>query len=115
MFLVMASPVFAIDNPFREEIVSEVPPTLPAVEVQKPSFTDKVKSLFTRDTKIEKAKDVKAVEPDKETAAKIKAIEKEQAAKAKAAEKEIEAARKAAETWIWFFSYWSLRSFLVIP
>ena len=97
MFLVMASPVFAIDNPFREEIVSEVPPTLPAVEVQKPSFTDKVKSLFTRDTKIEKAKDVKAVEPDKETAAKIKAIEKEQAAKAKAAEKEIEAARKAAE------------------
>ena len=97
MFLVMASPVFAIDNPFREEVVSEVPPTLPAVEVQKTSFTDKLKSLFTRDTKIEKAKDVKAVEPDKETAAKIKAIEKEQAAKAKAAEKEIEAARKAAE------------------
>ena len=97
MFLVMASPVFAIDNPFREEIVSEVPPTLPAVEAQKPSFTDKVKSLFTRDAKIEKAKDVKAVEPDKETAAKIKAIEKEQQEKAKAAEKEIEAARKAAE------------------
>ena len=97
MFLVMASPVFAIDNPFREEVVSEVPPTLPAVEVQKTSFTDKVKSLFTRDAKIEKAKEVKAVEPDKETAAKIKAIEKEQAAKVKAAEKEIEAERKAAE------------------
>ena len=97
MFLVMASPAFAIDNPFREEVVSEVPPTLPAVEVQKPSFTDKVKSLFTRDAKIEKAKEVKAVEPDKETAAKIKAIEKEQAAKVKAAEKEIEAERKAAE------------------
>lgn len=97
MFLVMASPVFAIDNPFREEVINEVPPTLPQVEVQKPSFTEKVKSLFTRDEKIEKAKDVKVVEPDKETAAKIKAIEKEQKAKAKAAEKEIEDARKAAE------------------
>lgn len=97
MFLVMASPVFAIDNPFREEVINELPPTLPQVEAQKPSFTDKVKSLFTRDEKIEKAKDVKAVEPDKETAAKIKAIEKEQKAKAKAAEKEVEAARKAAE------------------
>ena len=97
MFLVMASPVFAIDNPFREEVINELPPTLPPVEAQKPSFTDKVKSLFTRDEKIEKAKDVKAVEPDKETAAKIKAIEKEQKAKAKAAEKEVEAARKAAE------------------
>ena len=97
MFLVMASPAFAIDNPFREEVINELPPTLPKVEAQKPSFTDRVKTLFARDTKIEKAKDVKAVEPDKETAAKIKAIEKEQAAKAKAAEKEIEAARKAAE------------------
>ena len=97
MFLVMASPAFAIDNPFREEVINELPPTLPVVEAQKPSFTERVKSLFTRDEKIEKAKDVKVVEPDKETAAKIKAIEKEQAAKAKAAEKEIEEARKAAE------------------
>ena len=97
MFLVMASPVFAIENPFREEVINELPPTLPQVEAQKPSFTEKVKSLFARDTKIEKAKEVKAVEPDKETVAKIKAIEKEQAAKAKAAEKEIAAARKAAE------------------
>ncbi len=97
MFLAIASPVFAIDNALKEEIVDELPPTLPAVEVQKPSFTDRVKSIFARDEKIEKAKETEAVEPDKETAKKIKAIEKEQKEKAKAAEKEIEDARKAAE------------------
>ena len=61
MFLVLASQVFAVDNPYEVEVINEAAPTLPVVEVQKTSFTDKVKSLFTRDEKIEKAKDVKAV------------------------------------------------------
>lgn len=102
-FLLLASPVFANDNPFRDEIINEVPPTLPNVEAQKPTFAQKVKSIFTRDTKSEveqKAKDIPVVEPDKETIKTIEAVEKEQKAKLKAekkAEKEAEKLTKETE------------------
>ena len=101
-FLLIASPVFAADNPFRDEVINELPPSLTGVEASKPaktSFTEKIKGLFNRVEKqdIESAKEVAIAEPDKEAAKAMKAIEKEQKAKAKAAEKEIENARKSAE------------------
>lgn len=102
MFLLLASPVFANDNPFREEIINELPPVLPSVEVQKPTFSQRVKSIFTREKKVEevkqpKAKDVPVVEPDKETIKTIEAVEKEQRAKAKAEKKAAKEAEKLAK------------------
>ena len=42
MFLIMASPVFAVDNPFRDEFIEEQPPTL--IEVK---TTETVKETKT--------------------------------------------------------------------
>ena len=91
-FLLIASPVFAADNPFRDEVINELPPSLTNVEANtttKTTFTDRIKGLFNKVEKqdIESAKEVTAVEPDKETAKKIKALEKEQKAQEKAAAK----------------------------
>ncbi|MBE7704638.1 MAG: hypothetical protein E7Z90_02350 [Cyanobacteria bacterium SIG29] len=97
MFLLLASPVFASDNPINEEIINEAEPSIENVEMPKQTFSQKVKALFTREKEEineNKAQDVPVVEPDAEQ---IKALEKEQKARVKAAEKEIDDARKAAE------------------
>lgn len=100
MFLLLASPVFASDNPINEEIINEVEPSIENVEMPKQTFSQKVKSFFTRENEEinkNKAQDVAVVEPDAKQAKSIKALEKEQKARVKAAEKEIDDARKAAE------------------
>ena len=47
MFLVMANPVFANDNPFRDEVINELPPTLTEVKTTeaKTPFVEKVKNI----------------------------------------------------------------------
>lgn len=100
MFLIMASPVFAVENPFRDEVINELPPTL---EVQQPKnktpFVQKVKKVFTREQKVEidKAKDVQVDEPDKELLGKIEAEKKALAKKEKQAQKELKKQKKLAE------------------
>ena len=100
MFLLMASPVFAQENPFRDEVINELPPTLNEVqEPVKTPFIQKVKNIFTvnRTPKADIAVEVEAVELDKEAIKTIEAVEKEQKAKAKAIEKEQKALEKAAK------------------
>ena len=101
-FLLIASPVFASENPFRDEVINELPPSLAGVEAsapQKTSFTDKIKGVFTRTEKqdIEAAKEITVAEPDKETAKVIKTLEQEKKAQEKEAAKIAADAKKAEQ------------------
>ncbi len=80
MFLIMASPVFADDSPFRDEVIYE---QLPPVEVsmtpvQKVSFVQKFKDKFHKTEKVKKQ------EPEKT----IKSVKKEQKKQAKLLKKQ---------------------------
>lgn len=92
MFLVMASPVFANDNPFRDEVINELPPALSEVKMTeaKTPFTQRVKNIFVRDNK-DTAKEIKAVEPKTEAIKTIDSVKKEQ----EKAEKELIKQQKA--------------------
>ena len=101
MFLVMASPVLANDNPFRDEVINELPPTLTEVKTTeaKTPFIQKVKDVFTRDNK-DLAKEVEVVEPTSEALKTIESVKKEQEREAKELkkqQKELEKAAKEAE------------------
>ena len=101
MFLVMASPVLANDNPFRDEVINELPPTLTEVKTTeaKTPFIQKVKDVFTRDNK-DLAKEVEVVEPTTEALKTIDSVKKEQEREAKELkkqQKELEKAAKEAE------------------
>ena len=101
MFLVMASPVLANDNPFRDEVINELPPTLTEVKTTeaKTPFIQKVKDVFTRDNK-DLAKEVEVVEPTGEALKTIESVKKEQEREAKELkkqQKELEKAAKEAE------------------
>ena len=101
MFLVMASPVLANDNPFRDEVINELPPTLTEVKTTeaKTPFIQKVKDMFTRDDK-DLAKEVEVVEPTGEALKTIDSVKKEQEREAKELkkqQKELEKAAKEAE------------------
>ena len=80
MFLIMASPVFADESPFRDDVVNE---QLPPVEVsmtpvQKVSFVQKFKDKFHKTEKVKKQ------EPEKT----IKSVKKEQKKQAKLLKKQ---------------------------
>lgn len=95
MFLIMASPVFANDSPFRDEVINELPPTLTEVQsanTDNISFSQRVKKIFTRENK-NLAKEVEAVEPIKT----IESVTKEQKEQEKALKKQQKEAEKAAE------------------
>lgn len=100
MFLIMASPVFAVENPFRDEVINELPPTL---EVQQPqdktSFVQKFKNVFTREQKveIESAKDVVVEEPNKELLKQVETEKKALAKQEKEAQKELKKQEKLAK------------------
>lgn len=95
MFLLVAGPAFAVDNPFRDEVINELPPTLTEVQsadTNKTTFSQRVKNIFTRDDK-DLAKEVDAVEPVKT----IEAVTKEQKQQEKALKKQQKEAEKAAQ------------------
>lgn len=100
-FLLIASPVFADENPFRNEVINGLPQntTVEATAPQKTSFTDRIKGLFSKTEKqnIEAAKEIAPVEPDKEVAKAKKAIEKDRKAQEKAAAKIASDAQKAEQ------------------
>ena len=102
MFLIMASPVFAEDNPFRDDVINELPPSLsdvkPAVET-KTTFSQKVKNLFSKsdNNKSGSAKEVNIVEPSEEYIKTIESVEKEQKKAAKELKKQQKKAEKAAK------------------
>lgn len=104
IFLIMASPVFAEDNPFRDEFVNELPPRLEDAAIPaddtKTTFTQKVKNVFSSTQKKEKlnkkldlAEDIEVIEPDKTAVKTIDSTAKEQ----KKAEKELKKQQKEAE------------------
>ena len=99
MFLIMASPVFADDNPFRDDVINELPPSLsdvkPAVET-KTTFSQKVKNFFSKsdNNKSGSAKEVNIIEPSEEYIKTIESVEKEQ----KKAAKELKKQQKKEET-----------------
>jgi outer membrane protein TolC len=90
VFLLMASPVFAEDNPFRDEVISPVVNVQTTQTAEKTTFMQKVKSSFTRSDKkgIEHAKELEAINPKT-----IDSVQKEQ----KKAEKELKKQEKAAK------------------
>lgn len=98
MFLVMASPVFADDNPFRDEVINELPPTLSAVKTTdaKTPFTQRVKNIFVRENK-DVAKEVEAVEPKAEAIKTIDSVKKEQEKAEKELLKQQKVIQKAEE------------------
>ncbi len=113
MFLLLSAPAMAqeievSDQLMYEEIIQELPPRLPETTTQpqtvkvKTPFKQKVKNILNkckshRTPKIESAKDVKAVEPEKEEIKTIKSVEKEQKKKAKELKKEQKKAEKEAK------------------
>ncbi len=112
LFLLIASPAFADDTPHNDVYVEEAVPTLEQVQtpaVEKVSFKDKVKSVFTKSEKqnLDSAKDIDVIEPEisvnKEQKLAEKQLKKQQKAEEKAekkAKKELEktlAAQKAAK------------------
>jgi len=72
LFILIAFPAFADDNPFRDEVINELPPELPSVQASadtnKTSFSQKVKGVFSHSEKTpnkQKAKEIKAAKPEK--------------------------------------------------
>lgn len=81
LFLLIALPVFADDNPFRDEVINELPPELPSVQTtadtNKTTFTQKVKGVFHKENKNlapQKAKEIEPAAPEKT----IESVKKEQ-------------------------------------
>ena len=81
LFLLIALPVFADDNPFRDDVINELPPELPAVQTtadtNKTTFTQKVKGVFHKENKNlapQKAKEIEPAAPEKT----IESVKKEQ-------------------------------------
>ncbi len=112
MFLLLSVPAMAqeaeVNVEMSEEYVQELAPVLPETTAQpqtvkvKTTFKQKVKNIFykrksPKTPKIESAKDVKAVEPEKEEIKTIKSVEKEQKKKAKELKKEQKKAEKEAK------------------
>ena len=99
MFLIMASPVFANDNPFRDEVINEQTPSLIGVETtttQKTSFVEKLKDIFTRDNK-DMAKEVDVVSPTKDELKTIDFVKEEQKQKEKEVKKQQKQVEKEAK------------------
>ena len=72
LFLLIALPVFADDNPFRDDVINELPPELPAVQTtadtNKTTFSHKVKGIFHKENKNlaqQKAKEIAPATPEK--------------------------------------------------
>ena len=81
LFLLIALPVFADDNPFRDDVINELPPELPAVQTtadtNKTTFSHKVKGVFHKENKNlapQKAKEIEPAAPEKT----IESVKKEQ-------------------------------------
>ena len=81
LFLLIALPVFADDNPFRDDVINELPPELPAVQTtadtNKTTFSHKVKGVFHKENKNlapQKAKEIEPAVPEKT----IESVKKEQ-------------------------------------
>lgn len=81
LFLLIALPVFADDNPFRDEVINELPPELPSVQTtadtNKTTFSQKVKGVFHKENKNlapQKAKEIEPAAPEKT----IETVKKEQ-------------------------------------
>lgn len=81
LFLLIALPVFADDNPFRDEVINELPPELPSVQTtadtNRTTFTQKVKGVFHKENKNlapQKAKEIEPAAPEKT----IETVKKEQ-------------------------------------
>ena len=81
LFLLIALPVFADDNPFRDEVINELPPELPSVQTtadtNRTTFTQKVKGVFHKENKNlapQKAKEIEPAAPEKT----IESVKKEQ-------------------------------------
>ena len=81
LFLLIALPVFADDNPFRDDVINELPPELPAVQTtadtNRTTFAQKVKGVFHKENKNlapQKAKEIEPAAPEKT----IESVKKEQ-------------------------------------
>lgn len=112
MFLLLSVPAMAqeadVSVEMSEEYVQELAPVLPETTAQtqtvkvKTPFKQKVKNILNKrkspkTPKIESAKDVNALEPEKEEIKTIKSVEKEQKKKAKELKKEPKKAEKEAK------------------
>ncbi len=100
MFLLIASPVFADDSPFRDEVIDELPPSLTEVQASKnnTSALNKLKKTFSKDKQkknLDLAKEVEVVEPDLEASSTIS--KKEWQKQQKALKKQKKEAEKAAK------------------
>ncbi len=87
LFILIAIPAFADDSPFRDEVINELPPELPAVQTDagssKTVSSNKIKNLFHKNT-TSRAKDIDVVEPEKT----IKSVKKEQKKQSKQKKKQ---------------------------
>ncbi len=103
MFLLIASPVLAADdNPFRDEVINEIPPSLTDVKAPANTTTssNKLKNIFSRNSKqknINKAKEIDVVNPEELSAKTDNSIIKEQKKQEKALKKQQKEAEKAAK------------------
>ncbi len=100
--LIISNPVFADENPFREEVINELPPDIvqvqPDNEVKVP-FTQKIKNKFKKSNspKADLAQNVKVEEPDKKMLDSIKKEQKEQKKKDKKLKKQQKKQSKKTE------------------
>ncbi len=90
MFILMAMPVFADDNPFRDDVVNVTSSHFETnqTKVEKTTFKQKFEKVFHKEKKIKQT-----AEPEKT----IKSVEKEQKKQIKEAEKQKKAEQKAAK------------------
>lgn len=102
LFLLIACPTFADNAPLEDVYVDEAVPTLEAVQpsaVQKVSFKDKVKNVFTKSEKqnLDLAKDVDIVKPKVSVEQEQKLTEKQLKKQQKEADKAEKKAKKELE------------------
>ncbi len=100
MFLIMASPVFADDSPFRDEVINELPPSVNTVQSDvtaesKTTFSQKIKNIFSKSDEPKRAKEVDVVEP--EDIKTIDSVTKEQKKAEKERQKQLKKEQKEAE------------------
>ena len=100
MFLIMASPVFADDSPFRDEVINELPPSVNTVQSDvtvesKTTFSQKIKNIFSKSDEPKRAKEVDVVEP--EDIKTIDSVIKEQKKAEKERQKQLKKEQKEAE------------------
>ncbi|MCD7739989.1 MAG: TolC family protein [Candidatus Gastranaerophilales bacterium] len=92
IFLIMVSPALADDNPFRDEVINELAPTLTEVQPANNNhitFAEKIKKKFSKTPKKEKvnlAKEIDAVDVKTESV-KTKNLDKKEQKKSKKSEK----------------------------